>query len=53
MGFLPTADYGEKQTTAQRESTGLIIGWQDTETGELLQEYTAITENRDFDPVYE
>ena len=53
MGFLPIADYGEKQTTAQRESTGLIIGWQDTETGELLQEYTAITENRDFDPVYE
>ena len=53
MGFLPTADYGEKQTTAQRESTGLIIGWQDTETGELLQEYTAITENRDFNPVYE
>ena len=53
MGFLPTADYGEKQTTAQRESTGLIIGWQDTETGELLQEYTAITENREFDPVYE
>ena len=53
MGFLPTADYGEKQTTAQREGNGLIIGWQDTQTGELLQDYTVITENRDFDPVYE
>lgn len=53
MGFLPTADYGEKQTTAQREGNGLIIGWQDTQTGELLQDYTVITENRDFEPVYE
>ena len=53
MGFLPTADYGEKQTTAQREGNGLIIGWQDTQTGELLQDYTVITDNRDFDPVYE
>jgi hypothetical protein len=53
MGFIPTADYGEKQTTALREGDGLIIGWQDTENGEYLQEYTVITGNREFDPVYE
>ena len=53
MGFIPTADYGEKQTTTLREEDGLIIGWQDTENGEYLQEYTVITGNREFDPVYE
>ena len=53
MGFIPTVEYGEKQTTALREGDGLIIGWQDTENGEYLQEYTVITGNREFDPVYE
>lgn len=53
MGFLPTSAYGEKQSTSQSAANGLIIGWQDPENGELLQEYTEITQDREFDPVYE
>lgn len=53
MGFLPTSEYGEKQSTGLREKNGLIIGWQDPENGELLQDYTVITQDREFNPVYE
>ena len=52
MGFLPTYDYGEKQSTAQRNANGFITGWQDTSSGELLQPETPIYEDREFDPVY-
>ena len=52
MGFLPTYDYGEKQSSAQRKANGFITGWQDASSGELLQPETPIYEDRDFDPVY-
>ena len=52
MGFLPTYDYGEKQSTAQRNANGFITGWQDTSSGELLQPETPIYEDREFAPVY-
>lgn len=53
MGFIPTAEYGEKQSDSQREGNGFIIGWQDPQNGELLQADTVITRDREFDPVYE
>ena len=52
MGFLPTYDYGEKQSSAERDARGFITGWQDTETGELLQAETPIDRDCEFDPVY-
>ena len=53
MGFLPTQEYGEKQSTAQSKANGLIVGWRDTGTGGLLQADTPVYEDRDFDPVYQ
>ena len=53
MGFLPTQEYGEKQSTAQSKANGLIVGWRDTGSGGLLQADTPIYEDRDFDPVYQ
>ena len=53
MGFLPIAEYGEKQNSAQRKANGTITGWKDSENGEVLQDNTAIGENREFDPIYE
>ena len=53
MGFLPTAEYGEKQNSAQRKANGTITGWIDSENGEVLQDNTVIRENREFDPIYE
>ena len=53
MGFLPTAEYGEKQNSAQRKANGTITGWKDSENGEVLQDNTVIGENREFDPIYE
>ena len=52
MGFLPTFDYGEKQSSVQREANGFITGWQDPETGELLDPDTVIYRDMEFDPVY-
>lgn len=52
MGFLPTDEYGEKQSGPQREANGSITGWQDAATGALLQAEEAIYEDREFDPVY-
>ena len=53
MGFLPTQEYGEKQSTAQSKANGLIVGWRDTGSGGLLQADTPVYEDRDFDPVYQ
>lgn len=53
MGFLPTADYGEKQSTPQRESNGFITGWIDTKDGTLLTPDEPISKDRTFDPQYE
>ncbi len=53
MGFIPTAEYGEKQSSVQREGNGFITGWQDPANGELLQADTIITQDREFNPVYE
>lgn len=53
MGFVPTAEYGETQSSVQREGNGLITGWQDTESGGLLQADTVISQDREYDPVYE
>lgn len=53
MGFLPTQEYGEKQSTAQSKANGLIVGWRDTGTGGLLQADTPVYEDRAFDPVYQ
>ena len=53
MGFLPTQEFGEKQSTAQSKANGLIVGWRDTGTGGLLQADTPVYEDRDFDPVYQ
>lgn len=53
MGFLPTQEYGEKQSTAQSKANGLIAGWRDTGSGGLLQADTPVYEDRDFDPVYQ
>ena len=53
MGFLPTQEYGEKQSTAQSKANGLIVGWRDTGTGGLLQADTPVYEDRSFDPVYQ
>lgn len=52
MGFLPTYDYGEKQSSVQREANGFITGWQDPATGELLDPDTVIRQDMEFDPVY-
>ena len=52
MGFLPTYDYGEKQSSYQREANGFITGWQDAATGELLSPDTPIYHDMEFDPVY-
>ena len=52
MGFLPTYDYGEKQSSVQREANGFITGWQDTADGSLLQPDTPVYGDREFDPVY-
>jgi hypothetical protein len=51
MGFLPTYDYGEKQSSPQREANGFITGWSDKD-GNLLQPDTLIYEDMEFDPVY-
>lgn len=51
MGFLPTWDYGEKQSSPQREANGFITGWSDP-AGNLLQPDEPIYEDREFDPVY-
>lgn len=51
MGFLPTWDYGEKQSSPQREANGFITGWSD-KNGVLLQPDTPIYEDMEFDPVY-
>ena len=53
MGFVPTAEYGETQSSVQREGNGLITGWQDTESGGLLQADTVISQDREYNPVYE
>ena len=53
MGFLPTQEYGEKQSTAQSKANGLIVGWRDTGTGGFLQADTPVYEDRAFDPVYQ
>ena len=52
MHFLPTEDYGEKQSGNQKKANGLITGWQDTATGALLQPDEPIYTDREFDPVY-
>ena len=52
MGFLPTEEYGEKQSSYQKEANGLIEGWKDTADGELLQPDTVIREDHEYDPVY-
>lgn len=51
MGFLPTYDYGEKQSTPQREANGFITGWSDS-NGNLLSPDTPIYQDMEFDPVY-
>ena len=51
MGFLPTYDYGEKQSTPQREANGFITGWSDSD-GNLLSPDTPIYQDMEFDPVY-
>ena len=51
MGFLPTYDYGEKQSSYERDTNGYISGWQDKASGALLQPDEAIYESREFNPV--
>ena len=52
MGFLPTHEYGENQSTHYEEKHGFITGWKDTESGQLLQAEEPINKDRDFRPVY-
>ena len=52
MGFLPTAEYGEKQSGPQVDGNGFITGWQDMSSGALLQPDEPIYDDREFDPVY-
>ena len=52
MGFLPTAEYGEKQSSPQVDGIGFITGWQDMSSGALLQPDEPIYDDREFDPVY-
>ena len=52
MGFLPTEEYGEKQSSYQKGANGLIEGWKDTADGELLKPDTVIREDHEYDPVY-
>lgn len=51
MGFLPTSDYGEKQTSQQREAHGRIVAWQDADGGSYLEPDEPIRADREFDPV--
>ena len=53
MGFLPTAEYGEKQSSPQRKGSGLITGWIDEESGMLLTPDEPISKDRGFNPQYE
>ncbi|MDO5132368.1 MAG: CotH kinase family protein [Eubacteriales bacterium] len=52
MGFLPTREYGEKQSTPQSNANGTITGWQDPVDGSLLRPDEPILKDREFDPVY-
>ena len=52
MGFLPTHEYGENQSTHYEEKHGFITGWKDIESGQLLQAEEPINKDRDFRPVY-
>ena len=52
MGFLPTHEYGENQSTHYEEKHGFITGWKDTESGQLLQAEEPINKDRDFRPIY-
>ena len=52
MGFLPTSEYGEKQSNVQEEANGFIIGWAD-EDGNLLEADTPVYEDMEFTPVYQ
>lgn len=53
MGFLPTSEYGEKQSSPQREAHGFITGWLDMESGTLLTPDEPISKDREFVPQYE